>query len=171
LKPTVHYEHSFLPSVSLEQVDRDLKSILAVGFEFWFIFFGDWKIAIIAVWPLLMTYRSISEGLSATSAEKWNDIEKEWVKYISWFDPDCSKFRYLKEHIIFTGIKMRFKKEKLLTDQGFEGLLKEALAQVKRLSKEALASEDVAKEAAAKEVVVGETVAEEVAEEDEWEDI
>jgi hypothetical protein len=77
----------------------------------------------------------------------------------------------LKEHIIFTGIKMRFKKEKLLTDQGFEGLLKEALAQVKRLSKEALASEDVAKEAAAKEVVVGETVAEEVAEEDEWEDI
>jgi hypothetical protein len=146
----------FFLSVSPEQIDRDLKSILAVSFEFWFIFFGDWKIAIVAVWLLLMIYRSISEDLSATSAEKWNDIEKEWAKYISWFDPDCSKFRYLKEHIIFTGIKMRFKKEKLLTDQGFESLLKEALAQVKRLSKETVASEDVAKEAA---------------EEDEWEDI
>jgi hypothetical protein len=123
-----------------------------------------------------MIYRSISEDLLAASAEKWNDLEKEWVKYLSWFDPNCSKFRYLKEHIIFTGIKMRFKKQKLLTDQGFESLLKEALAQVKRLSKEVLASEDVVKEVAAKEAVtneavVAEAVAEEVAEEDEWEDI
>jgi hypothetical protein len=161
---------SFL-SVSLEQADRDLKSILAVSFEFWFIFFGDWKIAIIAAWLLRMIYCSISEDLSAASAEKWNDLEKEWAKHLSWFDPNCSKFRYLKEHIIFTGIKMRFKKQKLLTDQGFESLLKEALAQVKRLSKEVLASEDIAKESVANEAVVAEAVAEEVAEEDEWEDI
>jgi uncharacterized membrane protein len=158
---------SFL-SVSFGQ---DLKSILAVRLEFWFIFFGDWKIAIIAVWLLHMIYRYISEDLSAASAEKWNDLEKEWVKYLSWFDPNCSKFRYLKEHIIFTGIKMRFKKQKLLTDQGFESLLKEALAQVKRLSKEVLASEDVVKEVAANEAVVAEAAAKEAAEEDEWEDI
>jgi hypothetical protein len=39
----------FFLSVSPEQIDRDLKSISAVSFEFWFIFFGDWKIAIIAL--------------------------------------------------------------------------------------------------------------------------
>jgi hypothetical protein len=162
--------------LSVEPERAGLKKIFAVSFEFWFIFFGDWEIAIIAVCLLDMIYRSICEDLSTISAEKWNDLEKEWVKYLSWYDPNCSKFRYLKEYVIFTGIKMRFKEQKLLTDQAFESLLKEALAQVKRLSKEVSASDVAVKEAIAKEVEIkeavgGEVVAREAAEEDEWEDI
>jgi hypothetical protein len=91
-------------------------------------------------------------------------------------DPNCPKFKYLKEPIIFTGIKMRFKKQRLLTDYSFERLLKEALAQVKRLSKEVSVGEGVAKEVAAKEsvaktAVVGATIAEEAAQDDGWEDV
>jgi hypothetical protein len=48
-------------SLSLEQADRDLKSILAVS---WFIFFSDWAFTIIGIWLLLEICRFISEELS-----------------------------------------------------------------------------------------------------------
>lgn len=130
-------------SISLEKTDHDMELIFGVNFgSRWNKFIRDLTFTIVAVWLLLEIFNFIFKKLSTASAEQWNDIEEEWVKYLSWFDPNCEKLKYLKEC-----------QQKLLKARRLKSLLKlkEALAQVKRLLKDLSETEGAEQEDAVKE--------------------
>jgi hypothetical protein len=171
----------------------DIGFAFMVALDLWFIFFGGCGFAIIAFPIPLMICCCITSELETASTEKWNSYEATWVKYFSRFDRNGTSFKDFKEDVKFDGLKKRFDKDDW-TDQEFEDLLEETIAERDRLSQEAAAKEVAlialldhllggvgalgletkdfaAKKVPYKKVAAEKVVAKEAAGEDGWEDL
>jgi len=138
--------------------------IMAFGFGFGFSDFsvGGGKITLMLMAICLMMFQFTSLRLQTASAERWSEIENDWVEWYSWFDPNGTRFMNFKEYHLHGGISQRCEKCVAHEQEDFDFLLRVDAARL---------VEAKAEEVEAKEAVGGEVVAKEAAEEDGWEDI